>query len=360
MKASPVITRPDAHPAKNVRRAGAPNTHQSGENAMVDAESRIPAMTTPQDARYQPLSQAGKLAQDAAEASRIRELSTHPDVIALRTEKVRAQVDALMWTGLLLGLAFTMVNVQTFAAGGAPVGSLPWVAAWLLDPMVSLVLVAVLRAEQVTARYQVEMRTATLGPWVARTKLFAFLATYVMNTWQSWQHLHVAGIVLHSVPPVMVYLAAETGPILRDRLTEAVTRAARPDTTAAPMAPACAEDVAGSAAPEVPAPVAERPAPRARKASPRRSTSKPRRTSREVYLSRARAAHRPGTVVTPAWVREVVPEISRGTSQVVSNLLNTELTTPHLNATPVDEQTTNTSTDMSTDTHTRIEQGRAA
>ena len=61
-----------------------------------------------------------------------------------------------MWTGLLLGLAFTMVNVQTFAAAGAAVGSLPWVAAWLLDPMVSLVLVAVLRAEQVTARYQVE------------------------------------------------------------------------------------------------------------------------------------------------------------------------------------------------------------
>ena len=36
----------------------------------------------------------------------------------------------------------------------------------------------------------------------------------------------MAGIVLHSVPPVMVYLAAETGPILRDRLTEAVIRAA--------------------------------------------------------------------------------------------------------------------------------------
>lgn len=39
-----------------------------------------------------------------------------------------------------LGLAFTMVNVQTFAAAGAAVWSLPWCAAWLLDPMVSLVL----------------------------------------------------------------------------------------------------------------------------------------------------------------------------------------------------------------------------
>src|SRR5262245_59384857 len=100
-------TRPDAHPAKNVRRAGAPNTRQSGENPMV-------GNAVAQDARHQPLTEADKLAQDAAEASRIRALSTHPDVIALRVEKVRAQVDRLMWTGLLLGLAFTMVNVQTF------------------------------------------------------------------------------------------------------------------------------------------------------------------------------------------------------------------------------------------------------
>src|SRR3954452_18423186 len=107
-------TRSGAHSARNERQTGAPSTHQSGENAMVNAGNQAP-----QDARHQPLSDADKLAQDAAEASRIRELSTHPAVIALRTEKVRSQVDALMWTGLLLGLAFTMVNVQTFAAAGA-------------------------------------------------------------------------------------------------------------------------------------------------------------------------------------------------------------------------------------------------
>jgi hypothetical protein len=213
--------------------------------------------------------------------------------------------------------------------------------------MVSLVLVAVLRAEQVTARYQVQMRTDSLGPWVARTKLFAFLATYVMNTWQSWTHLHVAGIVLHSVPPVMVYLAAETGPILRDRLTEAVTRAARSNSTPDTALNATTESATVD---PVPTP-AERPAPRPRKTS-RKTTSKPRRVSREEYLTRAREAHRPGIVVTPAWVREVVPGISRGTSQVVSNLLNTELTTPHITTTP------DTSTDTTTETVTA--RGRAA
>ncbi|HEX6639041.1 MAG TPA: hypothetical protein VF033_15400, partial [Steroidobacteraceae bacterium] len=51
-------------------------------------------------------------------------------------------------------------------------------AAWVLDPTVSLILVAILRAEQVTARYRV--RT---GPWVRRAKWLTLTATYVMNTW---------------------------------------------------------------------------------------------------------------------------------------------------------------------------------
>ena len=96
-----------------------------------------------------------RLASHAAEAAAVRALTTHPDVIALRVEKVRAQVDGLLWAGIVLGLAFTMVNVQTFAATGAPRFTAGWWVAWLLDPMVSLVLLAVLRAEQVTARYQV-------------------------------------------------------------------------------------------------------------------------------------------------------------------------------------------------------------
>jgi hypothetical protein len=191
------------------------------------------------DAQRVPLSQVDKLRQDAEAAAQVRALTTHPDVVALRVERIRAQVDTLIWVGIALGLAFTMVNVQTFAAAGAALLTLPWLAAWVLDPMVSLVLVAVLRAEQVTARYQVDT-----GPWVRVTKVFAFAATYVMNTWASWVALNPSGIVLHSVPPVLVYCAAEAGPILRDRLTEAVLRAAHLAT-----ASTTATAVTGSAGP---------------------------------------------------------------------------------------------------------------
>lgn len=285
-------------------------------------------MSNPKDAKHQPLTEVDKLKQDAARARELRALHTNPDVVALRTEKVRTQVDRLMWTGLLLGLAFTMVNVQTFAADGAAPGTLPWLAAWLLDPMVSLVLVAVLRAEQVTARYQVAMHdpAAGLKPWVRRTKVFAFLATYVMNTWVSWQAMDPAGIVLHSVPPVAVYLAAETGPILRDRLTEAVLRAERLNTPATTTVDPTAGVVNGSL------PVQDEPTPAATPTPARRSRPAAKRTTKArtkkpltEYLAEARAAYRPGVVVSPAWVRSVAPDISRGSSQNVSDALKREL-----------------------------------
>lgn len=269
----------------------------------------------PRDARHVPLTRAQRLRQDAEAAAEVRRLANHPDVVALRVERIRAQVDAMIWAGIFLGLAFTMVNVQSFAAAGAAPWSLPWLAAWLLDPMVSIVLVAVLRAEQITARYQV-----STGRWAHRTKWFAFLATYVMNTWQSWAAVDLAGIVLHSVPPVLVFLAAETAPVLRDRLTEAVLRAAGDaftgTTTTEPM----------NTAPEVSAPPAgERSqAPAVRRKPPARSTG-----SRKLladYVADARAMWTPGIEVTAAWARTATG-CSRGLSSKVAAALSEELAT---------------------------------
>ncbi|MFJ6672725.1 hypothetical protein ACIQMJ_16575 [Actinosynnema sp. NPDC091369] len=223
---------------------------------------------------------AARLAREAAEAAELRAHQARPDVVALRVERVRAQVDRLCWAGIVLGLGFTMTNVQHFAAGDAPVWSLPWLAAWLLDPTVSLVLLAILRAEQVTARYRV--RT---GPWVRRAKWFTLAATYVMNTWASYAAGSLSGIVLHSVPPLVVFVAAEAVTDLRDKLTEAVSAAF---TEADRRAPASVHE----------------PRPRTRTGS---------RTTFGEYLAAARAAWTPGTTVTPSWVREVTG-CSRGLS----------------------------------------------
>ncbi|HEX3779687.1 MAG TPA: hypothetical protein VHX38_08450 [Pseudonocardiaceae bacterium] len=196
-------------------------------------------------------------------------------------EQVATQVDRLCWTGILLGLAFTMTNVQQFAASGARTWSLVWLAAWLLDPMVSLVLLAILRAEQITARYAV--RT---GPWVRAAKWFTLAATYVMNTWSAFVAGSAALVVLHSVPPLVVFVAAEAVTDLRDKLGAAIEVAS----------PATSE----SQEPQV-------------RTGPR--------TSFADYLTAARAARTADTVVTPAWVREVTG-CSRGLSSRLAAVLN--------------------------------------
>jgi hypothetical protein len=285
-----------------------------------------------------------RLRASATEASQVRALSTHPDVVALRVESIRTQVDRCMWLGIVLGLAFTMVNVQKFAAGGAPVGSLPWVAAWLLDPMVSLVLIAVLRAEQITARYQV----TDTGPWIGRTKRFAFAATFAMNTWESFLALDVAGIVLHSVPPLLVFCAAETAPVLRDRLTEAVLRAeqaaalADPVKAAEPLGthpvaveiPAALEAASAAPADTTPGHVARKSAKPRKKVAAKRG-----RKLLADYVADALAAVEPGVEITPAWARRV-SGCSAGLSAKVAATVRDELSNRTTTAAPAAVETT--------------------
>jgi hypothetical protein len=169
-----------------------------------------------------PMTQGQRLAAQAAEAAEVRDWQTHPDVVALRVEKARGVVDRFLWTGMVLGLLFTMTNVQQFAAHttGVAAGSLGWWAAWLLDPTVSLVLLGILLAERHTSRWQVLM-----GQWTRIAKWALLAATYVMNTWQAYTAGNPAGIVLHSVPPLVVFMGAEAVTDLHDKLTEAVHRA---------------------------------------------------------------------------------------------------------------------------------------
>lgn len=188
--------------------------------------------------RKRRLTAAEKLAARAQAAADVRAYDTNPDVIAYRVERMRARVDRLMWAGIVAGLAFTAANVQQFAAAGAEPWSIPWCIAWLLDPTVSLILLGTLLGEQVIARHQI-----AAGPWIRRTKWTALALTYLMNTWSSWAALDPAAILLNSVPPAIVFAAAEAITTLKHQITEAVHRAyeqaaVRADAVPLPAAPA--------------------------------------------------------------------------------------------------------------------------
>lgn len=159
---------------------------------------------------------AAHLAREAAEAAEVRRWQTHPDVVALKVERTRTLVDRLIWGGIILGLLFTMVNVQQFAARTDQVGpgDLGWWSAWVLDPTVSLILLGILIAERHVAPGQIKLGRV---PLIAKCALLA--AIYVMNTWESWTAGSAAGVILHSVPPLVVFLGAEAVTDCHDKLT---------------------------------------------------------------------------------------------------------------------------------------------
>jgi hypothetical protein len=166
--------------------------------------------------------------------------------------------------------------------------------------MVSLVLLAILRAEQVTARHGV-----AAGGWARAAKWFTLVATYVMNTWQAFTAGSPALVVLHSVPPMVVFVAAEAVTDLRDKLSQALTAPfMNTPTVTAPPTP--------------PVPPQAEPA---------------RRTSFADYLDTARRARTPEVIVTPAWVREVTG-CSRGLSSRVAATLRAEATTDETGVRP--------------------------
>jgi hypothetical protein len=319
--------------------------------------------TTFPQAPVLPVSLAQRLAAEATAAAHLRSVAADPAVVALQVERIRTQVERLMGIGIVLGLCFTMTNVQTFAATGTSVGSLGWFAAWLLDPMVSLVLLAVLRAEQLTTRHHV-----TTGVWPRVAKWVLLTATYLMNTWSAWAAGSASGVVLHSVPPLVVVIAAEALTDLQYALTTCAHHAAQARSNppvpaqddhpllnthpSEPEIPVTAPRVAfvngpppvspnppvppvnatrpapvnTSRTPEQPARPEGQPHPTQRRTPPPRprtagTAGAPRRKVLADYLAEAQAAWTPGVVISPAWVRQVT-DCSRGLSSKVATTLN--------------------------------------
>jgi hypothetical protein len=120
-----------------------------------------------------------------------------------RVESVRGWIDRAVYAVAAGALVFTMLNVSLFAAEHGT----PWWMAWLLDPLSSVALLAVLVGDGVLSRHGV-----TSSGWAVALKWFAALATWSMNIWTSFAAGDVAGVLLHSVAPGLVVLLAQAAP----------------------------------------------------------------------------------------------------------------------------------------------------
>jgi hypothetical protein len=160
----------------------------------------------------------------------------------------------------LLGLIFTCVSVTLFAIQN---GVNPAIA-WLLDPMVSIVLGSILIVDGRLSKWA-EHATRS-SPSAAALRWFSGLATWSMNVWSSlWpdggfgtpDHMNVAGFWLHSIPPLLLILMAEAATAYRHRIATIIAKITGSQRRAATPAPrASASPRPATASAPVPAPAA--------------------------------------------------------------------------------------------------------
>lgn len=146
------------------------------------------------------------------------------DLIAIRTAvPVRAARRGATWMDIallvvaLLVLGYSLGNIHGFAVRhgvGDPI-------AWFIAPAIDIALGAALLSDSVLSRMNINV-----GVWGTVLRVYAGAATLGLNSWESWAHLNPAGIVLHTVPPVLLILLSEAAPAYRVALAESVRKAA--------------------------------------------------------------------------------------------------------------------------------------
>ncbi|MFD8415559.1 hypothetical protein ACFV2Q_27995 [Streptomyces sp. NPDC059650] len=164
--------------------------------------------------------------------------STAAQIRAL--ERLLASLTRVLVFICTVALVFTATNVTTFAIDHHVS---PWIA-WLLDPMVAVALGTVLLFDGRLSEYGLRP-----SGWASVLRWFAGLATWVMNCWGSlWPEgtpfgvphsIDPAGLVLHSIPPVLLIALAEAISHYRRAILNKIEdlRAALVDTPAAEVDP---------------------------------------------------------------------------------------------------------------------------
>lgn len=169
------------------------------------------------------------LAARAASAAAKRHLEADVDVRALALSRRRRRWTAIAWTVLLLAMSFTAVNVQRFAAAGAPAGSASWLVAWGVDPLLSLLVVGLLLSGGDLAVLGLPISTGP-GRRVIRVVEFGALgAVLMMNTAPALPPILPADqvvwqtVCLHIIVPLAGMAAAWVLPVIQQRYAMAIT-----------------------------------------------------------------------------------------------------------------------------------------
>jgi hypothetical protein len=150
--------------------------------------------------------------------NRVADIEQAQSSRTVRTARQAARLmDVVLFTVAALTMAFSMGNIHDFASAQG----VPDPIAWFLAPAVDLALVAALVGDAVLSRWQLDA-----GEWAVRLRWFAGGATLTLNVWQSVARLDAAAIVIHVVPPTLLFVLAEAAIPYRHQFARTVELAA--------------------------------------------------------------------------------------------------------------------------------------
>ncbi|MGF0168867.1 hypothetical protein ACQRET_33365 [Streptomyces koyangensis] len=253
--------------------------------------------------------------------NRVSDLERDERESAVRTARRAALVmDAVLLVVAVLTMGFSLQNIHDFAASHGVQDPI----AWFLAPAVDLALVAALIGDAVLSRHQLDA-----GPWATRLRWYAGAATLTLNAWEAVASLDAAAIVLHVVPPVLLFVLAEAASPYRVRFADTVRLAAAATVEAeadtAPVstpAPAEVDTTPDAKVPEVydqeAEPAVSTMTPQVEKAEPLRSVPAPAEVSTPGDRLDAKAAR---AAIEAAWeagltIREAATRATRSASYV--------------------------------------------
>ena len=135
---------------------------------------------------------------------------------AQSAKRAAMSMDAVIGVVAFLTMAFSLGNIQDLAMDHGT----NEVISWFLAPAVDLALIGALVGDAFLSRHGLDA-----GPWAKVLRWFAGLATLTLNVWDSVAVRDAAGIVLHAVPPVLLFFLAEAAVPYRRQFAAVVRQA---------------------------------------------------------------------------------------------------------------------------------------
>jgi hypothetical protein len=134
---------------------------------------------------------------------------------AARVRRASQWIGAALWTVA----AGAMVTAAATVTAWALAHGMDYRVAWMVDPLLSVALLAALLGEGVLARHG-----ESGGAWPRVLRWGTGLGTLTANVWAPVQAGDTAGVVLHALAPVLLVILAEAAPRLRLRMAGLAAR----------------------------------------------------------------------------------------------------------------------------------------